>query len=65
MMPVKYSTHNVSPVSLSSWCPDSVLGSGPGVRGRAELQLGEEMLRRGLSGQRQPAEVVLHPSVGH
>lgn len=42
---------------------DDVLGSGPGVHGRQEQQLEQEMLRRGLSGQRQPPEVLLHQSV--
>lgn len=44
---------------------EPVLGRGPGVRLRPDLQLGQAMLRRGLSGQRQPPEVLLHPSVGH
>lgn len=42
---------------------DDVLGSGPGVHGRQEQQLEQEMLRCGLSGQRQPPEVLLHQSV--
>lgn len=42
---------------------DDVLGSGPGVHGRQKQQLEQEMLRRGLSGQRQPPEVLLHQSV--
>ena len=48
---------------VSCVCSDSVLGGGPGVRRRPELQLGEEVLWSGLSGQRQPTEVLLHPSV--
>lgn len=42
---------------------DDVLGSSPGVHGRQEQQLDQEMLRRGLSGQRQPPEVLLHQSL--
>lgn len=44
---------------------EPVLGRGPGVQFRPDLQLGQAMLWRGLSGQRQPPEVLLHPSVGH
>lgn len=44
---------------------DSVFGGGPGVRNRPELQLAEEVLWSGLSGQRQPTEVLLHQSVRH
>lgn len=44
---------------------ESVLGGGPGLCGRSQLQMGEEMLWSGLSGQRQPPEVLLHPSVRH
>lgn len=49
--------------AVSSLLSDFVLGGGPGVRRRPELQLGEEMLWSGLSGQRQPTAVLLHPSV--
>lgn len=42
-----------------------MLGRGSGVRLRPRLRVGEALLRRGLSGQGQPPEVLLHPRAGH
>lgn len=40
---------------------DIVLGGGPGVRGRQELVLDQEVLWCGLFGERQPSEVLFYP----
>lgn len=48
--------------NCDAWCVSSVivLSGGPGVHSRSELQLEQEMLRRRLSGQRQPPAILLH-----
>lgn len=50
---------------LSCVCADPVFSSGPGVRDWSELRVGEEVLWSGLSGERQPTEILLRQSVWH